>query len=258
MGLVSLALRLATVRALRGKTYAGDRVHDSQIAPLDETIRAERAPHIVIYTDEDAREVQGRDLMVADRMLDLVIELVVADKVGVTVENQEVSQAIVIPQTDAALEAQINLMERQALRALLAEAGVWPELWRVLVVRVVKVFSRRGSNAEGVRFAARQITLQVDTLAEPPFETASGIWADFLAAMRAEPELAGLAEIVAAEIATPNLTGYEAAKAALGLAQDEAHGIGLAEPDADQGDPSGDEEISSDDADEALPPEPAP
>jgi hypothetical protein len=92
MSLVALALRIATVKALAGRTFAEGRVFDSAIAPLDVTVSEERAPLIVVYTDEESAEVSGHDLLVPDRALSLVIHCAVASKVtaaagGVTVES---------------------------------------------------------------------------------------------------------------------------------------------------------------------------
>ena len=77
MSLVVAALRLATVRALTGRTSAGARVHDSVIDPLV-LMSGDRAPLIVVHCDAGRRILRDRDLLAAAQIVDLTIDMFVA------------------------------------------------------------------------------------------------------------------------------------------------------------------------------------
>ena len=53
-------LRLLTVKALKGRTWAGERVYDSPAQPADLKIAEERAPFIGVYTDDADADTQRR------------------------------------------------------------------------------------------------------------------------------------------------------------------------------------------------------
>lgn len=226
MSLVAFALRLITVKALRGATYAGARVYDSAMDPIDVAITEDRSPVVIVYTDEDEHHIDGKDIMGATRRLELVIETAVASRVEIDGEP-----AVVIPHTDAGMEAVLGFMGRQVMRALLAGPAPWSELWRQAVTKIERMTVRRGASAEkGIRFAARQMVVTCDTLAEPYFGAhveAGGFWARLLAAMEADTEMQELARVLRSEIEAPNLTAQVAAAAALGITLDVAGGLGL-------------------------------
>jgi len=219
MSLVATAIRFATVRALRDATLAEDRVWDSAIDPIDQTIQAEARPIITVSTDDSEGEIEGRDLLGANPMLALTIEMAVAQKVTIDVGDGEPATEIVVPHTDAGLELTINLMARQVTRALLV-GNEWSDLWRLFIGGIDKMTTRRGASAEkGVRFAARQIVLHVVPLAEPSFGPIEpgGPWGKLLALMRADSELAHLADLIQTEIETPYLPSWRRAAVDLGL-----------------------------------------
>ena len=58
MSLARLAMRIAAARALRGATLAEERVHDSAIAPIDQTIAEER--QAVDFRELGVLRVSGR------------------------------------------------------------------------------------------------------------------------------------------------------------------------------------------------------
>ena len=65
MSLTRLAMRLAAARALLDSTLAGDRVFDSAVDPIDQTIAEPRQPILVLTTDEHELAVTGETLAVA-------------------------------------------------------------------------------------------------------------------------------------------------------------------------------------------------
>ena len=78
MSLVAYAVRTTLWRALLGKTYAQERVYDSQVAPIDELVRDQPALFIIVATDDETSDVSGHDYIGASRDLDVVIEIALA------------------------------------------------------------------------------------------------------------------------------------------------------------------------------------
>lgn len=230
MSLSRLALRLCTIRALKGVTFAEDRVFDSAILGIDFVESQERMPVLVVTTDDDEGTTDGLDLIGFNRTLDLVIEIAVATFVRAGDGTVEFT----IPHTDEGLELSLDLMGRQVLRALQASDRSWSELWRSFAMSVDKITARRGSDAkDGIRFAARQIVITCKPLADPPFGEGvpSGPWAALLAALRADPQFRNIADVVEGSIAGPVLPDWRQAKASLGLTRGAVRGIGVAPVD---------------------------
>lgn len=230
MSLTALAVRIATIRALKGRTFAGDRVFDSKINPVNLVASAEREPVIIVTTDDDDISITGRDLRAGDHKLELVIEVAVTQKVTVEVENGGTTEVLSIPATDAGLETTVGLIGWQIAKALSADGGEWGDLWRTFVTKVHSISSRRGADDEnGVRYAARQYIYSIDHISEPtPGETPGPVdaWGRMFAAMKADPELVGMAKIIEAEISAGEYLPWEIARGELGLANDEAEIIG--------------------------------
>ncbi len=232
MSLVALAARLITIQALSGATLAGPRVYDSAIDPIDQRITEEAAPVLIVFTEDDASTVTGRDITNASRELDLVIEIAAANRVVLpNPEGQGEVEMIEIPHTDAGLEIIIDLIRRQAMRVLMSDPGPWPTLWRRIVLAPRKITSRRGAGSEkGAKFAARQIVITTETLAEPGYgAAAAGFWADFLSALEGASDqgLKNLAPLIRAEIETPSLVEWRRQMAELGANEGTAWAIGL-------------------------------
>lgn len=237
MSLSALAIRLATIEALRGQTLAGDRVHDSDIRPVDLVVGAEQQPVILVTTDDSDTDVEGRDLLAADHKLELVVEMTVASKVDVEGSDESV---IAIPATDAGLEITLNLLGWQIAATLSSGGGAWGDLWRTFVTRVRKVTSRRGADdANGIRYAARQLIFSVDHLAEPEkgIVPAEGdAWARMIAALKATPKFAGIGSAVEATIAADAPADWERVRNSLGVADDASDWI-ASKPFVDDADP---------------------
>lgn len=198
MSLARLALRIVTARALKGATLAEGRVFDSAIEPVDVQTATHRLPFCTVYTDEHDRTITGRDLRMGNDNCELVIEIAVAARVPVDVLDGGVPTEVVIPPTDAGMEVVLDLVGHQITEALMSGATVWSRLWQEFAMRATRVMSRRGASSEGgVRFAARQIVINTDMLADPVRGQAlPGPWARLIAAMEADPELAGMAIVI--------------------------------------------------------------
>lgn len=199
MSLPRLAVRVASVAALRGRTLAGDAVHDSAIQTVDVLAAGARHPFVVVYTDDGEAQPSQADPASGQASFSLIIEFAVA---ALRRPEEGGDPELLIPPADAALEVDLDRMERQILVALRDPANAWGVLWRRFVTEITVRRSRRGASAErGLRFAARQIEMQVRSLAEPPFGApAAGVWTDFLAALAADPSTAPLEPLVRAEI----------------------------------------------------------
>ena len=227
MSLARLAMRVAAARALRGATLAEERVHDSAVAPIDQTIAEERLPILIVTTDDHEMEVTGRALFHGNVSCDLVIEAAIAARVEVAGEES----VITIPHTDEGMELALDLMEHQVMAALTRERSDWSRVWMKLVPRISRRLSRRGASVEkGVRFAARQFVLTCDLIEVPTDGTAIAAgtaWADLLSMMEDDADLAPIARMLRSEIEGQPLADWRRAANMLGIHLETANAIGL-------------------------------
>lgn len=222
--------------ALRDRTWAEDRVFDSDNTPLMDILAGAGAkPYITVYTDTDVRDrINGMDLYTLGRTIQLVLEIGVAsavqvEGVGGTVLN--------IPQTDQAMEALIDFVEGQALNAIVTDPrSPWGEIFRQIVLPINRLSSLRGGEAsKGTRWAARQVTLLCSCIADPAPGTV--LFEDhpvrqFIAlAQSSEQEGIGMGPAAALISAMLNDTAappWRQAQAWLGLTSKTMHGMGVA------------------------------
>lgn len=232
-----IALRLATVRALRGRTIAGQNVKDSEIGPIEDIAADKPTPFLVVYTDDGHYHVGSRDLFavsgdgrVETGWLSLVIEIAITQRMKLEGENEiGLSQMT----TDPSLELTVDVIERQILAALSdpRDGAAWPEMWRRFATAIGDRESRRGSlNRDGVRFAGRQIVLQVKVPHDPPVGGGfNKLWADFLALSESDPDLVALVQTFQALLDGAELTEFERVRASYNLSRGEAKAMGLAD-----------------------------
>lgn len=234
MSLVALAMRMSAVEALKGATLSGPRIYDSAVLPIDKAIDERGAqPFTAIATEDEVGKPAGRDLNNGDRLIDLVIESMVASILPLPGEDGE---AIVVAETDATLELSLAILSRQIDAALWGRGGgAWGEVFRSFCKSIEEVTSRRGMPTEnGQRFAARQVAYRVRAFAEPAFGTeppAGTPMAKFLAALADDPRLSPIASVIREAImGNPSdwPAHYTAAAVAGGLTESEAEKIGLA------------------------------
>jgi hypothetical protein len=230
MGLVRFAVRQCAARALRDATLAENRVFLSVIDPLDTRVKETRAPMLIVNTDDHKSEAEGRDLSGGDQSLDLVIEATIAAKVVTNGRDGEGDTVeVTIIEADSGMDLTLDVIEHQVMRAF-QTSGVWPDLFRRLVPRMTNRLSRRGADASGTRWAARQITITCDTLAEPvggESLAAGTVWADLLAAMEADIALAPIAPLIRGVI-DGDAREWRRGAAMLGIGEDVAEVIGIA------------------------------
>lgn len=171
MSIMRPVVRQCAVAAMRGRTWCSDRVYDSDNTPLADALIKQGEgshPYCVVYTDDDNRlDGRGTDIFrCIRRQMTLVLEIGVAG----AVEGKAGNTTIRFPHTDAAMEFILDVVEGQALRALYGDPqSAWGELLRRMTNNVDKIMDKRGGRATGgVRWAARQIQLTVETIADPP------------------------------------------------------------------------------------------
>jgi hypothetical protein len=116
VSLAVAAIKIAALRALKGRTSAGEAVFDSAVEPFD-ALRDNGAPVVVIYCDSGKRDVQGRDLFGARQVIDLAFDLFVAQ--AVTVDAGET--AIQIPASDEGNEIYLRSLAYEVEKVLLSE-----------------------------------------------------------------------------------------------------------------------------------------
>ena len=139
MSLARTILRIAAVQAITGNTLAGDAVFDSDIDPIDQRVSSvdEPRPLIVIYTDDDQSTPTGFADFLQGGQVELVIEVVYAGRTTVSLDpdgpdGPETAEIIEISGRDAANEILLDLIERQAIRALTMGGGTWSQIWRLV------------------------------------------------------------------------------------------------------------------------------
>ena len=238
MALASFALRLSIVMALRGKTLAEARVYDSAIETLDQLVKGEASPLIIVSADEaDSEAVKPASLLSGVGQLKILIETAVARAVQIPGEDAQGAETVLsIGPTDQGLEFTLDVLERQIARVLeTPDTTPWSDLWRRFAMTIPVVEKKRGGSGEaGVRFASRFIILTIVPIDDPPVGAmAAGPWADLIAALRAEPEteMQGIGNVLAQEIEAPEgLADWRKMQALLGIAEESVRGLGIAPP----------------------------
>lgn len=229
MSLAALVLRIATVYALRGETLAKDRVLDEPLDPLEDAIGAS-GPVIAVFAGGISSTIQGRDLIGAETELDLVIQTYLPDGI----EASAAGRTIKLDARGSGAAMALNVIERQITRTLAGGSSAWAELWRRFALRIVSseaqpFILRQGDGGGAVRASAREITLAVETLCDPPIgEPLPELWTDVFAEMRKHAELAAVVDWLELEAVSPGeLPAWRQAQASLGLSGPGVSGIGL-------------------------------
>ncbi|TPK15172.1 hypothetical protein FJ872_19430 [Mesorhizobium sp. B2-5-9] len=194
MSLVRIAVRIAAVEALRGRTLAGDNILDSEIGALDvdadgELRTVEDRPFVTVYTDAATTKDVDTSLrsMVQNGATQILFEAGITAAMTETDPDTDESRliGIGIPATDRAFEFHLDMVARQIGDALTDPENEWAQIFSGLIQRYVLIERARTSgDNNGVRLAAQQIKLTVDLIADPvkgePLR-ATGAFAKFLA-----------------------------------------------------------------------------
>lgn len=185
MSLIRTALRLIAVEALKGATLAGSRVYDSRMSDLSPDLFTEDLnPVILVMTDKD----EGGQLSAQNggppfaRSAELSLEFGMTERI-----QQDGEDGLEYANTDARLEAALDMMEFQVMRHLqFADTDLcilFRRFWRVtkfdchrqiledtsvkLACRVLTLTCYSGDDAVIVRNAAAPQPTGYDALPDP-------------------------------------------------------------------------------------------
>lgn len=231
MSLIRTVIRLSAVQALTNSTWAQDRVYDSDNTPLvDALMNKGTKPYITVFTDEDVRaDISGKDVYAANRRMHLVLELGVAS----ATKLNNGTETLTIPATDAGMELAVDILEGQALRAVLTDPqSQWGQLISDIVLSVYRVNALRGGMAErGGRWASRQLTLFLDTLSDPAPGTVLGPnhpVTRFFTMASAVPAMADAVEFMRASLSGAAAPDWIQSQAWMGLTRRATQAMGIA------------------------------
>lgn len=219
MSIATLAVRICTVYALRGRTIAGDKVEDSPVNPLSENIAT---PTVAVYCGNGEIKACGTDIYGGDRSTSLSI--------NVHLPNKFALNGVQVAARGSGAEMAFDLFWRQVSSALMNDDSVWAELWRDIVTDIESIdtmpFLIELDNR--TRVSARDFSFELKTINDPPPgpidpETP---WLRFIEACEAEPEIAPIAPAIRAMIEQP--MPLHPTRAALGLSMAEFSAVGLA------------------------------
>lgn len=178
MSLIRIALRIALVEALRGRTLVGDNVLDSQIGALDVaadgSLRSDQQKAwIAVYTDAASSRDSVSDISLRALAPNAATQILI--ETGVTaaqlVIDPETEQSVIypgIPDTDAAFELHSDIVMRQVSDVLADPDNAWAEIARrfILCFRSVERL-RVSGDQHGTRLAAQQMRITADVVADP-------------------------------------------------------------------------------------------
>jgi hypothetical protein len=159
MSLARMAIRVLTVAALTGTdgarpTLAGARVYDSRIGDVDLHADGDRAPLIVVTTGSDQVESAARFGPPFLGEMEIEIELGVCARAG-----QGDAFEVGYPETDAEIEATIDLMQHQIIARLTSDPHPLTALWaRFVKIRAIETH-RQADDQTGVKLGVRLVRL---------------------------------------------------------------------------------------------------
>lgn len=175
MSLMRIALRIAAVEALKGRTLVGANVLDTPNGALDiqadGSLRTEEEkPFVSVYTDKGGTEgVAGRS-MTENGLCELIFEVGISSAMLQVDEDTEetVIVGINIPGSDRNREFFLDIVQRQIADALTDPDNEWADIYRGLHHRIVKIDTAGARNTDdGQRLAGHQTKLTVALGDEP-------------------------------------------------------------------------------------------
>lgn len=175
MSLARIALRIAAVEAIKGRTLVGQNVLDSPNGAIDiaadGTMRTdEDRPFVSVYTDAGVVEgMPGRSLLENGSCV-LIFEA------GISAAMTELDAdtgatkvvGIGVPASDEAFEFYLDVVQRQVMDALTDPDNEWAEIYRGLHYRVTKIeVGGRRNTDDGQRLAGHQTKITLDLIDDP-------------------------------------------------------------------------------------------
>ncbi|MGF9694705.1 hypothetical protein AAIH46_17935 [Rhizobium sp. 0TCS1.26] len=175
MSMMRIALRIAAVEALKGKTLVGNNVLDTPNGALDiqadGSLRTdEDKPFVSVYTDQGrAENIAGRSLT-ENGLCDIIFEMGISTAMLDIDEETEatVLVGINIPGSDRNREFFLDIVQRQIATALTDPDNAWADIYRGLHHRIMKIeYAGARNTDDGQRLAGHQMRLTVDLGDEP-------------------------------------------------------------------------------------------
>ncbi|MCB8835942.1 hypothetical protein [Aurantimonas sp. VKM B-3413] len=238
MSLVAIAVRIAAVEAIRGRTLFGGNVLDSEAAALDaradgSLVTDQEKPFVSVYlySGKHAREAgELRSLFVNGRC-DIGFEIGIA--ATMTVRNEKNEKVVVadLPYTDAANEFILGIVGRQIRAALTDPGNAWGAVFLGLIGHIAELEFATTRRAEGQRVAGHQLMLSADLADDPiPGEAldADTPFGQFLALLDAseDPVRQTQAEMIRMALGPVDDRGWAVLQRRMGLTADELFALG--------------------------------
>ncbi|MBO9125462.1 MULTISPECIES: hypothetical protein [unclassified Rhizobium] len=175
MSLMRIALRIAAVEALKGRTLVGNNVLDTPNGALDiqadGSLRTEEdRPFVSVYTDQGKAEGTAGRSLTENGLCDIIFEMGISSAMLEIDEQTEetVLVGINIPGSDRNREFYLDIVQRQVGDALNDPSNAWADIYRGLHHRIVKIEYAGARNTEdGQRLAGHQMRLTVELGDEP-------------------------------------------------------------------------------------------
>lgn len=169
MGIVRQLIQIAVVEAVRGVTLAGDSVYDSRIDALPDILQDGKRPFLVFSVEMARQSEKDEGLLGRTNVMTLMVHAAVATAQEITGDDGSVVLAN-IGETDAALEAVLNIMDRQWRAALCDGRSAWADLFMELSHGIELVQDFRGADPDtGRKHASRLTEVSLHVMPEPEF-----------------------------------------------------------------------------------------
>lgn len=172
--LVRILLRICLQEALRGRTLAGDNILDSNFSAVSfddagQLKTDQDQPFICVYTDGSKSSGAGLRGLLNGGDTQVVIEAAISSSMAVVDPETGASVTEVgLPDTDAALELQLDFLVHQIFSAVTADDNEWGKLATSLLLDTPTFErSRIASAAGGARIAGHELRLTVRLIDDP-------------------------------------------------------------------------------------------
>lgn len=233
MSLASLAIRAASVRAIRAAIWAGFDVVDSPQRPLD--LLESGRPLIAVYTGRYEDRLEGSNALLGeDPRLTLLVQIFLPVQLAIKFGDR----TIPFDTREQGADTLLDVIDRRIRSAFVVQAEPWSELLfgdEGLVTQTTRIEGSSYLVEKGdVRTSARELMLDLEVVCDPvPGAPPADAWARLIEMMRADTEegarnLAPVADWLASEIQGPAaLTQDERDRIDLGLSAYAAQGLSI-------------------------------
>lgn len=198
MSIVRQLIQIGLVEACRHQTIALGDVFDSRMDTLDGLMHGQRRPILVfsIEESESRREDQTDGLCGRSSRFTVMVQASVASGQEIRDENG----TVVLPaigETDAAFEAQLNILDWQWRAALTRPGNAWAEMFRSLMTGIGQSKDQRATDPEtGTKHAARFTQFDLDVMPDPiPGDPIPEVIEDSLVLLETDAEYAVIASM---------------------------------------------------------------